>query len=72
VGARLHLPTRGSLVRNRRVTVALLQPQRGFVSNAVSNAKKDEHSAANFGGQKVLRFDEIWASEIGGEQVIWA
>jgi len=41
--------------------------QRHFVSNAVSNAKEFEHSAANFSGQEVLRFDEIWSSESGGE-----
>ena len=43
-----------------------------FVSNVVSNAKIFVHSAANISGQKVLRFDEIWTSESGGEQDIWA
>jgi hypothetical protein len=42
-----------------------------FVSNAVSNAKRFVHSAANVSGQKVLLFDEIWTSESGGEQEIW-
>jgi hypothetical protein len=46
--------------------------QRRFVSNAVSNAKKLVHSIANLSGQKVLRFGEIWTSESGGEQELWA
>jgi hypothetical protein len=41
--------------------------QRNSVSNAVSNAKRFEYSAANFSGQEVLRFHEIWTSESGGE-----
>jgi hypothetical protein len=46
--------------------------QEHFVSNAVSNAKKFEHTTTNLGGQNVLRFAEIWTSESGGEQEIWA
>jgi hypothetical protein len=50
----------------------LHNPQGHFVSNAVSNAKTFVHLAENFSGQKVLRFDEFWMSERGGEQEIWA
>ena len=50
----------------------LRKMQRFSVSNAVSSAKKLEHSPANLSGQKVLRFDEIWTSESTGEQEIWA
>jgi hypothetical protein len=46
--------------------------QRHSVSNVVSNAKKSRRSEANISGQKVLLFDEIWTSESGGEQEIWA
>jgi hypothetical protein len=42
------------------------------VSNAVSNAEKYEQSAAHFGGHKQLLSNEIWTSESGGEQQIWA
>jgi hypothetical protein len=41
--------------------------QRHSVSNAVSDAKKFEHSPANLSRQKVLRFGEIWTSESTGE-----
>jgi hypothetical protein len=46
--------------------------QRHFVSNAVSSAKKFEHTTSNLGGQNVLRFGEIGTSESTGEQEIWA
>jgi hypothetical protein len=42
--------------------------QRHSVSNAVSSAKKFEHSPANLSGQIVLRFREIWTSESRGDQ----
>jgi hypothetical protein len=42
------------------------------VSNAVSSAEKFERTSANLNGQKVLPFGEIWTSESGGEQEIWA
>jgi hypothetical protein len=42
------------------------------VSNAVSNADEYWRITANLSGQKVLRFREIWTSESGGEQEIWA
>jgi len=45
---------------------------KSFVSNAVSNAKKFEHSAVNLSGQEVLRFGEFWTSESSGEQELWA
>ena len=45
---------------------------KNFVSNAVSNVKKLVRSMANLSGQKVLRFGEIWTSESGGEEEIWA
>jgi hypothetical protein len=46
--------------------------QRHSVSNAVSNAKKFEHTPANLSGQNVLPFGEFWTSESTGEQEIWA
>jgi hypothetical protein len=42
--------------------------QRHSVSNAVSNAKNFVRAARNSGGQKVLRFHEIWTSESGYDQ----
>jgi len=33
---------------------------------------KSEHTSANLGGQNVLLCGEIWTSESGGEQGIWA
>jgi len=46
--------------------------QRHSVSNAVSSAKKFEHTPANLSGQNVLRFREIGTSESTGEEGIWA
>jgi len=51
---------------------SLRKLQRHSVSNAVSSAKEFERTPANLSGQKVLRFREIWMSESGGEQEIWA
>jgi hypothetical protein len=58
------------------VVIGAGDPLRGLqwqsVSNDVSNVKKFVDSMANLGGQKVLRFGEIWTSESTGEQEIWA
>jgi hypothetical protein len=43
-----------------------------FVSNAVSSAKKFEHTTTNLGGHNVLPLCEILTSESTGEQEIWA
>ena len=50
----------------------LRDPQRHFVSNAVSNVKIFMDSMVNLGGQMMLQIGEIWTSENVGEQGIWA
>jgi hypothetical protein len=45
---------------------------KNFFSNDVSNAGEFVKTMANLSGQNVLRFGEIWTSESGGEQEIWA
>jgi hypothetical protein len=50
----------------------LRNPQRLFVSNAVSNVKRLVDSVVNFRGQTVLQIGGISTSENGGEQGIWA